>query len=138
MKTHAVSMRVAAFAAAFAFATCAAAHAQTTAATIAKDAPIAATLLPTVSVFADAARPDAPPRSRIADAAPLRVTLLPTVTVTARAPKPDVASTPPAPAPTDVAVAARTTTAEAPKAWSHAAEAEPLESDALRPNAVLR
>lgn len=47
--------------------------------------PLQATLLPTVTVVADPADPDAPVRWHVDDAAPLPVTLMPTVHVTARA-----------------------------------------------------
>jgi hypothetical protein len=54
--------------------------------TIDTNAPLRATLLPTVSIDADATTSESNPvRMRIADAAPLEVTLLPTVHVTARA-----------------------------------------------------
>ena len=53
--------------------------------TVESRAPIRATLMPTVSVDADASTSDANPATmRIADTAPLQVTLLPTVYVTAR------------------------------------------------------
>jgi hypothetical protein len=49
-------------------------------------APLRATLLPTVSIDADATTSESnPPRVRIADVAPIEVTLMPTVHVTARA-----------------------------------------------------
>jgi len=48
-------------------------------------APLQATLLPTVSVVADAAYPDAENTWSVADTRPLRVTLMPTVRVTAQA-----------------------------------------------------
>jgi hypothetical protein len=48
-------------------------------------APIRATLMPTVSIDADASTSDANPATmRIADTAPLQVTLMPTIYVTAR------------------------------------------------------
>ena len=49
-------------------------------------APLRATLLPTVSIDADATTSESnPPRVRIADVAPIEVTLMPTVHVTAPA-----------------------------------------------------
>lgn len=53
--------------------------------TVDATSPIAATLMPTVSVFADASNPDAPPQWHVADTRPLPVTLMPTVRVTAQA-----------------------------------------------------
>ena len=54
--------------------------------TVDTNAPLRATLMPTVSIDADATTSESnPPRMRIADAAPLEVTLMPTVHVTARA-----------------------------------------------------
>lgn len=53
--------------------------------TIDASAPLAATLMPTVSVTADAANPDAAPQWQVADARPLPVTLMPTVRITAQA-----------------------------------------------------
>jgi hypothetical protein len=54
--------------------------------TVDASAPLRATLLPTVSVDADATTSASnPARMRIADEAPVEVTLLPTVHVTARA-----------------------------------------------------
>lgn len=53
--------------------------------TIDARAPLAATLMPTVSVTADAANPDAAPQWHVADTRPLPVTLMPTVRVTAQA-----------------------------------------------------
>lgn len=50
-------------------------------------APVQATLLPEVTVFASQARPAAAATMRVAATAPLRVTLLPTVRVNARAPQ---------------------------------------------------
>ncbi|MBN8481853.1 MAG: hypothetical protein J0L88_09725 [Xanthomonadales bacterium] len=63
------------------------AHADAAESTMSIDAraPLAATLLPTVSVIADAVRPDALAQWRVADEAPLRVTLMPTVRVSAEA-----------------------------------------------------
>jgi hypothetical protein len=53
--------------------------------TVESRAPLSATLMPTVSIDADASTSDAnPARMRIADTAPLQVTLLPTVYVTAK------------------------------------------------------
>ncbi len=48
-------------------------------------APLSVTLLPTVSVVADAANPDALARLHVGAEAPLHVTLMPTVRVTAQA-----------------------------------------------------
>jgi hypothetical protein len=54
--------------------------------TVDTNAPLRATLMPTVSIDADATTSESnPPRMRIADAAPLEVTLMPTVHVTAPA-----------------------------------------------------
>jgi len=54
--------------------------------TVQSRAPIRATLMPTVSIDADASTSDANPATmRIADTAPLQVTLLPTIYVSARA-----------------------------------------------------
>ena len=54
--------------------------------TVESRAPLSATLMPTVSIDADASTSDANPATmRIADTAPLQVTLLPTVYVTAKA-----------------------------------------------------
>lgn len=50
------------------------------------DAPLQATLLPTVSVTAHASRPDAEPTMRVAPGAPVGVTLLPAVRVVAERP----------------------------------------------------
>ncbi len=52
--------------------------------TVDAGAPLQATLMPTVSVVADATRPDAEARWSVADTRPLRVTLMPTVRVTAQ------------------------------------------------------
>ncbi|MEO5624439.1 MAG: hypothetical protein ABIQ70_00345 [Dokdonella sp.] len=49
-------------------------------------APLQVTLLPTLSVVADANRPEAPGTARIASDEPLSVTLMPTVYVSAHAP----------------------------------------------------
>lgn len=64
------------------------AHAGTDDTTMSVDgaAPLRATLLPTVTITADAARPNAEPHLQVASTAPLEVTLLPTVRVTAQAP----------------------------------------------------
>jgi hypothetical protein len=54
--------------------------------TVESRAPLSATLMPTVSIDADASTSEANPATmRIADTAPLQVTLLPTVYVTAKA-----------------------------------------------------
>jgi hypothetical protein len=63
-----------------------ASHGDTTSMTVDTNAPLRATLLPTVSIDADARTSESnPARVRVADAAPLEVTLLPTVHVTAHA-----------------------------------------------------
>ncbi len=61
------------------------AHADAAESTMSIDtrAPLAVTLLPTVSIVADASNPDAVARWHVADEAPLRMTLMPTVRVTA-------------------------------------------------------
>lgn len=57
-------------------------------------APVAATLMPTLHVVADASNPDAEARWHIADEAPLQVTLMPTVRVSARAEPRTIARSP--------------------------------------------
>ncbi len=59
--------------------------------TVDSRAPLAATLLPTVTVVADVAKPDADARWHVAADAPLPVTLMPTVRVSARIAIPMVA-----------------------------------------------
>ena len=63
------------------------AHADAAESTMSIDtrAPLAVTLLPTVSIVADASNPDAVARWHVADEAPLRMTLMPTVRVSAQA-----------------------------------------------------
>lgn len=61
------------------------AHATDTSPGVDARAPLAATLLQTVRVSANAAKPFDPPVWSVADGEPLRVTLMPTVRVTARA-----------------------------------------------------
>jgi hypothetical protein len=53
--------------------------------TVDTQAPLHATLMPTVTITADSARPFADPRMSVADVEPLSVTLLPTVHVSAHA-----------------------------------------------------
>ncbi len=59
--------------------------AQEAAVSIEDRAPLQATLLPTVSVVADATRPDAQPSWSIAATRPQRVTLMPTLRISAQA-----------------------------------------------------
>lgn len=60
-------------------------HAATETMTIAATAPQQATLMPTVSVTADASNPEGTLRWHVADTTPTRVTLMPAVSVTSSA-----------------------------------------------------
>ncbi len=78
------TIRIAGLAAALACAT-ASVHASDAAFSVEARAPLQATLMPTMSIVADANDPSREPTWSVADTAPLAVTLMPTVTVTAQA-----------------------------------------------------